>query len=164
MHLFGFIFFLLPRLLLRQRHLSCLKFPVCPDIVSTVIKAVQRVSCSHFSKSNLKKKKKKNFWQSLEWWQERMSYDGDDAPCHRRRGDVCNICKWHSHHCHRLSFVFPKCHCNNSLISCTNILLISTSALQRSKRTNPKVERGFFFLRLLPTLWQTWWSWFPKCN
>lgn len=148
MHLFGFIF-IFSRLLLRQRHLPCLKFPVCPNIVSTVIKAVQWVSCSHFSKSNFKKK---NFWQSIEWWQEQISCDGDDAPCHRRRGNVCNICKWHPHHCHRLSFVFPKCHCNNSLISCTNILLISTSALQSSKRTNAKVERGFFFSSSINTV------------
>lgn len=37
--------------------------------------------------------------------------------CHRRHDTVCNVCKWHLHYCHRLLFVFPKCHCNKRGLS-----------------------------------------------
>lgn len=49
---------------------------------------------------------------------------------------VCSVCKCHLHYCRRLSFVFSKCHRNKRLISCTNILLISTSARQECKMRN----------------------------
>lgn len=67
----------------------------------------------------------------------------------RVRGDavaLCNICKWHPHHCHRLSFVFPKCHRNKSLICSADKLLIASSAVPRGGRKDKsKGGKDFYF-------------------
>lgn len=84
--------------------------------------------------------KKNNLVTGGDMLSQRLSLSGGDAVA------LCNICKWHPNHCHRLSFVFPKCQRNKSLICSADNLLIAWSAVPRGGRKDKSKGGEDFYL------------------